>query len=54
MSPKVIAGYLLAALLLVGSLDARQATPTASPPDGRILGVVIDESNHPVVGALVP
>jgi hypothetical protein len=53
MSPKVLAGFFLTALLLVGPLDARQASPTTSAPDGRILGVVVDEADKPVAGALV-
>jgi hypothetical protein len=58
MSPKLLAAFFVTALLLVGPLDARQANPTSAaptttPPDGRILGIVVDESDHPVGGALV-
>jgi hypothetical protein len=53
MSPKVLAAFCLTTLSLVGSLDARQASSTASPPDGRILGVVVDEGDKPVAGAVV-
>jgi hypothetical protein len=59
MSPKVLAVHFATALLLVvGPLDARQTNPTSDPatspaPDGRILGIVVDEADDPVAGALV-
>ena len=53
MSPKVLAVFCLTTLVLVGPLDARQASSSATPPDGRILGIVVDEDDKPVAGALV-
>jgi hypothetical protein len=54
MLPKTLSGFGLIALMVAGPLQARQTNPTSEiPADGRILGVVVDDANKPVSGALV-
>jgi hypothetical protein len=53
MFSQLIALFGLTAFLLVGSLDARQTDRNENPADGRVLGVVVDQENEPVAGALV-
>jgi hypothetical protein len=43
----------LLTLLVAGPLEARQTIPTTIPEDGRIVGVVVDDQDKPVAGALV-
>jgi hypothetical protein len=57
MSPHVIGPIVLTALLVAAPIGAQEISPAASsasfPDDGRILGIVVDDDNKPVAGALV-
>lgn len=53
MSPHVIGRIALTALLVAAPLGSQEVSPASFPADGRILGIVVDDDNKPVSGALV-
>ena len=53
MSPHVIGRFVFTALLIAAPIGAQEVSPAAFPDDGRILGIVVDDDNKPVSGALV-
>lgn len=53
MSPQMIGSSLLAALVVIAPLDARQVVPSASQLESRVFGIVLDENEKVVPGALV-